>query len=251
MYVGNEWCKRAVVGTHGTLTTPTAFVSAFLTGYIESACVTPFEAVKVRMQVKENMSRYGSSLQCARSMAAQEGLGSLYSGFWATCGRNCVFNSFYFGSIFFVKENLLTPPTDVASQVQQSLLTGLVGGNVATMFKMPFDIVKSRMQSQVPDAVTGELEYKSVTHAFRRIVREEGWRALYKGTMVTALRISLGFPVSLVAWDLTVWGMRGWNDEEEQRREKEQREEKIWRRRRRRRQEEEEEGNVKDARGAV
>jgi hypothetical protein len=75
-------------------------------------------------------------------------LRSLYSGFWATCARNCVFNSFYFASIFYVKENVLTPPKDMAGQVQQSLLTGLVGGNVATAFKMPFDIVKSRMQSQ-------------------------------------------------------------------------------------------------------
>ena len=55
-----------MVGPNGALTTPTAFVSAFLTGYVESACVTPFEAVKVRMQVKENMGRYANSLQCAR-----------------------------------------------------------------------------------------------------------------------------------------------------------------------------------------
>eukprot|EP00982_Pelagococcus_subviridis_P017190 31522-Pelagococcus_subviridis.AAC.7 len=48
---------------------------------------------------------------------------------------------------------------------------------------------------------------------FNSIVRTEGWRALYKGTAVTALRISLGFPVSLVAWDLTVWGMRAMNED--------------------------------------
>ena len=36
---------------------------------------------------------------------------------------------------------------------------------------------------------------------------------MYKGTAVTALRISLGFPVSLVAWDLTVWGMRAMNED--------------------------------------
>ena len=47
---------------------------------------------------------------------------------------------------------------------------------------------------------------------------KEGWRALYKGTVVTALRISLGFPVGLVAWDLAVWGMRGWNAEKEKER---------------------------------
>ena len=43
MYTGNEWCKRLVIGRDGTLTTSTAFGSAFLTGYIETSCVTPFE----------------------------------------------------------------------------------------------------------------------------------------------------------------------------------------------------------------
>ena len=38
-----------------------------------------------------------------------------------------------------------------------------------------------------------------MTQALCKIVRTEGLAALYKGVGVTALRICLGFPVSLVA----------------------------------------------------
>ena len=168
MYVGNEHSKRLVVGERGTLTTPTAFAAAFLTGVPESICVTPFEAVKCRMQARENASRYAHSWQCARTMVATEGAASLYSGFYATIGRNCVFNAFYFGSIFFAKENLMEAPRTVSEQVAQSLATGLLGGLVATAFKMPFDVVKSRMQSRVPDVKTGRAEYAGVTDAFAK-----------------------------------------------------------------------------------
>ena len=173
MYVGNEHSKRLVVGERGTLTTPTAFAAAFLTGVPESICVTPFEAVKCRMQARENASRYAHSWQCARTMVATEGAASLYSGFYATIGRNCVFNAFYFGSIFFAKENLMEAPRTVSEQVAQSLATGLLGGLVATAFKMPFDVVKSRMQSRVPDVKTGRAEYAGVTDAFSKWITSD------------------------------------------------------------------------------
>ena len=68
MYTGNEWAKardrllprgqgtcltrrrasQRVVAGSGELTVRTAPVAGFLTGYLESACVTPFELVKAR-----------------------------------------------------------------------------------------------------------------------------------------------------------------------------------------------------------
>ena len=104
----------------GELTVRTAPVAGFLTGYVESAAVTPFELVKarhpcpcsaprraprlltwpsarvvrcqVRMQVKEHAGRYASSLACARAVVASEGLTAVYRGFGATCARNTTFN---------------------------------------------------------------------------------------------------------------------------------------------------------------
>ena len=65
---------------------------------------------------------------------------------------------------------------------------------------MPFDILKSRMQGQVPSA-SGAVEYPTMTSAAIKILRTEGPSAFYKGTAVTAARITLGFPISFVAFE--------------------------------------------------
>jgi solute carrier family 25 2-oxodicarboxylate transporter 21 len=70
MYSGNEWCKRAVVGS-GELTVSTAAAAGFLSGFLEAAVVTPWEVVKVRMQSLEHQGRYTGSIQCARAIVTQ------------------------------------------------------------------------------------------------------------------------------------------------------------------------------------
>lgn len=199
MYVGFEWSKRLVSSDSRTKTTREAFAAGWLTAYVESACVTPFETVKVRMQTKENMKRYASSIACAREIARTEGLRGLYAGFWPTCLRNNVFNSCYFGTIQWCK-SYLPSPESFSQQASQNIGVGIIAGLVATAFKMPFDILKSRMQGQVPNAA-GALEYPTMMAAAEKIVRTEGPMAFYKGTAVTAARITLGFPISFVAFE--------------------------------------------------
>ena len=92
MYTGNEWSKRIVAGPTGELTVPGAFLAGGLTGYVESASVTPFEVVKVRMQSLDYLGKYRSSWHCAHTMVQEEGVFALYNGFWASCWRNCSIN---------------------------------------------------------------------------------------------------------------------------------------------------------------
>ena len=199
MYVGFEWSKKLVSKDARAMTTSEALAAGWLTAYAERACVTPFETVKVRMQTKENMHRYASSLSCAREIARTEGMRGLYAGFWPTCLRNNVFNSCYFGTIQWCK-GYLPSPESFSQQASQNIGVGVVAGLVATAFKMPFDILKSRMQGQVPNA-SGALEYPTMTEAATKILRTEGPTAFYKGTAVTAARITLGFPISFVAFE--------------------------------------------------
>ena len=64
MYSGNEWCKRVVSGGSGRMTTASAAGAGWLSGFLEAACVCPFELVKVRMQVKEHVGRFANSTAC-------------------------------------------------------------------------------------------------------------------------------------------------------------------------------------------
>lgn len=54
--------------------------------------------------------------------------------------------------------------------------------------RSPFDVVKSRVQSQLP----GQRKYGWTLPAVATIVREEGAAALWKGYTAKALRLGLG-----------------------------------------------------------
>lgn len=209
MYTGNEWCKRLVAGT-GELNYRTAPLAGFLTGYVESACVTPFEVVKVRMQTKQHLGRYTSSLQCGRRILAEEGIRALYNGFGATCARNCTFNGIYFG-VIFVAEDILPRRESTVENIAQNLGTGCLAGCAATCVKAPFDVVKSRIQNQIPDA-QGNVEYRHTTQALLRILRTEGPLGLYKGFTPMLARIVLGMSISYAAFDAALAWMQQSNE---------------------------------------
>ena len=212
----------------GELTVRTAPVAGFLTGYLESACVTPFELVKarhparyeapllcrlvtfflaapqVRMQVKEHAGRYASSAACARAVVASEGVAALYRGFGATCARNTTFNGVYFGIIFAGQDAL--PPRDGAADIAQNLALGAAAGAAATLLKAPFDVVTSRIQAQLPGP-GGALRYRHTTQSLLLVAREEGVAALWKGLGPMLLRCTLGFSISYAAFDAALAAM--------------------------------------------
>ena len=55
----------------------------------------------------------------------------------------------------------MSTPETFVEQAGQNIGVGVVAGLVATAFKMPFDILKSRMQGQVPSA-SGAVEYPTI-----------------------------------------------------------------------------------------
>jgi hypothetical protein len=58
---------------------------------------------------------------------------------------------------------------------------------------MPFDVIKTRMQS-----LTAKQEYKNLFHCGWRIVKEEGIPTLWKGSVPRLARLSVSLP-SLLA----------------------------------------------------
>lgn len=201
MYSGNEWCKRAVVGS-GELTVSTAAAAGFLSGFLEAAVVTPYEVVKVRMQSLEHQGRYSSSLQCARAVVAQEGAGALLTGLTATAARNCPFNGIYFALIFTAKPYL--SQSSGGELFAQNLLLGCGAGAVSTFAIAPFDVAKSRMQNQRRLDATGapaaQAEYSSLPRALRTIVRTEGLGALYKGFAPLLTKVVMSCGTSFAAF---------------------------------------------------
>lgn len=104
--------------------------------------------------------------------------------------RAGVWNSVYFALMHNVKARLPKARSQ-AADLLQTLLAGTIGGGIATAFNAPFDVVKSRMQRQLPLSLSLEppntgpaaarLKYRWTLQSLALIVREEGLPAAYKG----------------------------------------------------------------------
>ena len=179
-------------------------ISGLISGVPEALIVTPTQVVKVRLQAKEHLGKYRNSLDCLFKVVQQEGILALTIGLGPTLFRNCVWNSVYFGSMYWLKDQL--PKREKGSLLDhlQTLSTGFVGAMFATSFNAPFDVVKSRVQSQLPvSAATGTavLKYRNTLQSLALIYREEGLAACYKGFKPKAIRMGLGGAVGMVTFE--------------------------------------------------
>ncbi|KAI5833873.1 mitochondrial carrier [Schizophyllum commune Tattone D] len=169
-------------------------------GATESFVVVPFELVKIRLQDKT--STYKGPMDVVKQVVKSDGLLGLYAGMESTFWRHLWWNGGYFGCIFQVKAMLPKPETQQAT-LMNNLVSGTVGGLVGTMINTPFDVVKSRIQSQqrVPGVVP---KYNWTYPALVTILREEGPAALYKGFLPKVLRLAPGGGVLLLVVEFTL-----------------------------------------------
>ncbi|KAF2874789.1 mitochondrial 2-oxodicarboxylate carrier protein-like protein [Massariosphaeria phaeospora] len=184
------------------ITQPLAILTGASAGAVESLVVVPFELIKIRLQDRSNAGRYTGLLDCVVKVVRQEGPLALYNGFEATLWRHIVWNAGYFGCIFQVRTQLPDPATAANAKAQKTindLAAGFVGGVVGTTFNTPLDVVKSRIQSVAKvQGVRGK--YQWAWPSLGVVMKEEGFRALYKGYVAKILRFGPGGGVLLVVY---------------------------------------------------
>ena len=92
--------------------------------------------------------------------------------------------------------------SDVKIPFGQKLVVGAVAGVIGTSCIFPIDVVKTRLQNQIPDPKTGKLPYRGVVHAFRTIVATESFLGMYKGLGANLVGVSPEKAIKLGANDL-------------------------------------------------
>lgn len=89
---------------------------------------------------------------------------------------------------------------DSELSVTTRLACGAVAGTVGQTVAYPLDVIRRRMQmvgwKEASSVVIGDgrskssLEYNGMVDAFRKTVRHEGFRALYKGLVPNSVKVS-------------------------------------------------------------
>ena len=118
----------------------------------------------------------------------------MYRGTAATLSRDVPFSILFFPGYANLKKAL----ADESGQnsIGSLLVAGGGAGSVAAALVTPTDVVKTRLQ-----LVGGKEKYKSMPNAFRTIMAEEGFFALYKGAVPRMVVVGPLFAITLLSFE--------------------------------------------------
>ncbi|XP_061548995.1 electrogenic aspartate/glutamate antiporter SLC25A12, mitochondrial-like isoform X1 [Phycodurus eques] len=155
----------------------------------------PLEIVKIRLQVAGEITTGPrvSALNVVRDL----GFFGLYKGAKACFLRDIPFSAIYFPVYAHTKEMLADDEGKVGAL--QLLAAGAIAGVPAASLMTPADVIKTRLQVA---ARAGQTTYNGVIDCFRKILKEEGFRAFWKGAGARVFRSSPQFGVTLVTYEL-------------------------------------------------
>ncbi|KAF8594747.1 mitochondrial carrier [Ceratobasidium sp. AG-I] len=160
----------------------------------------PLEIVKIRLQVQGEAAKVeGAVPRGAVHIVRQLGLFGLYKGATACLLRDIPFSAIYFPAYAHMKKDVFGEGYN-GKQLGfgETLLSAGIAGMPAAYLSTPADVIKTRLQVE---ARTGESTYNGITDAFRKILREEGPKAFFKGGIARVVRSSPQFGFTLVAYE--------------------------------------------------
>ncbi|KAF7184989.1 Calcium-binding mitochondrial carrier protein Aralar2 [Pseudocercospora fuligena] len=180
----------------------------------------PLEIVKIRLQVQGEAiraaAREGEQLKkrSAAWIIRNLGLTGLYKGATACLLRDIPFSSIYFPAYAHLKKDFFGESPEKKLGVLQLLTAGAIAGMPAAYLTTPADVIKTRLQVE---ARKGESTYKNIPDCARKVFREEGFKAFFKGGPARIMRSSPQFGFTLAAYEVLqgLLPMPGEHDEKE------------------------------------
>ncbi|KAI9320642.1 mitochondrial carrier domain-containing protein, partial [Dichotomocladium elegans] len=149
------------------------------------------DTVKTRVQGQPHHRpvKYHSMVQAYKLILKEEGvLRGLYSGITPAMVGSLPATALYFSIYEFTKRNLTA---NSCPEVISHLAAGSLGDLAASIFYVPSEVLKTRLQLQGrynnPHFISG-YNYKSTWHATKMIVKYDGFGALFHGFSATILR---------------------------------------------------------------
>ncbi|XP_046601741.1 calcium-binding mitochondrial carrier protein Aralar1 isoform X2 [Neodiprion lecontei] len=191
----NDFVRDKCMDKNGNIPLLGEILSGACAGGSQVIFTNPLEIVKIRLQVAGEIA--GGSKVRALSVVKELGLFGLYKGARACLLRDVPFSAIYFPTYAHLKAKMAD---EGGYNTPVSLLvSGAIAGIPAAALVTPADVIKTRLQVV---ARQGQTTYTGVMDCARKIYREEGARALWKGATARVLRSSPQFGVTLFTYEL-------------------------------------------------
>ncbi|XP_017540613.1 peroxisomal membrane protein PMP34 [Pygocentrus nattereri] len=164
-----ETLVHAVAGAMGSMTAMTVFF--------------PLDTARIRLQVDETRKSKSTPVILAE-IAKEEGIMSLYRGWFPVISSLCCSNFVYFYTFNCLKRVLVTGKQQ--SRPSKDLAMGFISGAVNVLLTTPMWVVNTRLKLQGVKFRNEELHqthYKGIFDAFSQIIAKEGVGTLWNGTL--------------------------------------------------------------------
>jgi hypothetical protein len=204
---------------NGHDSTVKAFTCGSFAGFVQAIVICPMEHVKCRLQIQHSKgspdSLYRGALHATRSILGGHGVNGLFRGWCATLWREVPAFGAYFAVYDFCRDRMNTEVAKrmgvdaekmgedgFAGHTHQWIASALAGGTTGAVtwaMVYPVDVIKTKIQTTPLDA---PLDTRRVLTVARDIVRQHGWRQLFRGLNVTVFR---AFPVNGIIFPVYEW----------------------------------------------
>jgi hypothetical protein len=139
--------------------------------------------------VTKTTTAFAGPFDAIRQINYEHGIAGVYRGWWCTCFREVPSFGLYFACYDVFREKLVEKKLP---NWGCSMIAGGLSGCFTWALVYPVDVIKTRIQ-------TADLNMRSkdrrVFRLGRQLVRENGWKYLYRGLGVTMVR---AFPVNAI-----------------------------------------------------
>jgi solute carrier family 25 (mitochondrial carnitine/acylcarnitine transporter), member 20/29 len=142
--------------------------------------VGPSERIKCLMQVDK--TRYSGFLDCAGQVYREGGMQSVFRGTGSCVLRDVPGNAAYFAGYELCRRQLCAWEGRESPSTPSILLAGGMAGVANWVVAIPFDTIKSRIQT-APSGM-----YKNYMDVLTQTVQNEGFTALFRGLTPALLR---------------------------------------------------------------
>lgn len=170
-----ETLVHAVAGAMGSVTAMTVFF--------------PLDTAKSRLQVDEKRKSKSTPIILAE-IVKEEGLLSLYRGWFPVISSLCCSNFVYFYTFNTLKKVMVAGPQ--RSRPGKDLLMGIIAGAVNVILTTPMWVVNTRLKLQGVKFRNEDLHqthYRGIFDAFSQIIANEGVSTLWNGTLPSLILV--------------------------------------------------------------
>ncbi|CAK9826705.1 Calcium-binding mitochondrial carrier protein Aralar1 [Anthophora retusa] len=189
----NDFVRDKFMDKNGNLPLYGEIISGACAGGSQVIFTNPLEIVKIRLQVAGEIA--GGSKVRAWAVVKELGIFGLYKGARACFLRDVPFSAIYFPMYAHTKARLAD---EGGYNTPLSLLvSGALAGVPAAALVTPADVIKTRLQVV---ARRGQTTYSGLLDCAKKIYKEEGPRAFWKGA--TVFRSSPQFGVTLFTYEV-------------------------------------------------